>query len=258
MTNFSQIKLGRKPDVQDHRDIYKVAAPVPLPKAYTVTGYPDKIVVLDQGQHSSCTGHATAAFWQQIMISRGIPQVITFSPTFNWYFSRKSEGTEQEDDGVQLRSALAALNTYGLPPIDKWPEEAAINLEPNELSKIYAFGLKLDRYERCNSLADIKYALAIEDQSVCLGIGIFESWYGDKTSSTGHIDYDPKAKSIGGHALLIVGYNDRTEELVVLNSWGTSYGDKGYVYVPYAMLEGEWFDAWTAAKGDLPPSVRGS
>jgi hypothetical protein len=39
--------------------------------------------------------------------------------------------------------------------------------------------------------------------------------------------------SVGGHAMLVVGYNRPQEYFIVKNSWGTSYGQSGYVYLSY-------------------------
>jgi C1A family cysteine protease len=41
---------------------------------------------------------------------------------------------------------------------------------------------------------------------------------------------------LGGHALLVVGYDDATQCFTVRNSWGDSWGDKGYCYIPYKYL----------------------
>ena len=42
---------------------------------------------------------------------------------------------------------------------------------------------------------------------------------------------DPQSASHGLHAMLIVGYNDRQSIFIVRNSWGTSWGDRGYGYL---------------------------
>ncbi|UCC68168.1 MAG: C1 family peptidase [Armatimonadota bacterium] len=39
--------------------------------------------------------------------------------------------------------------------------------------------------------------------------------------------------SVGGHAMLVVGYNRPQEYFIVKNSWGTSYGQSGYLYLSY-------------------------
>ena len=43
-------------------------------------------------------------------------------------------------------------------------------------------------------------------------------------------------KIIGGHAVVICGYDDNNRELIARNSWGTYWGDKGYFYIPYEYL----------------------
>jgi C1A family cysteine protease len=41
----------------------------------------------------------------------------------------------------------------------------------------------------------------------------------------------------GGHAQVIVGYDDNAKCWIVRNSWGTWWGDAGYGYVPYEYLD---------------------
>ena len=39
-----------------------------------------------------------------------------------------------------------------------------------------------------------------------------------------------------GHALLAIGYDRAQETFIILNSWGSGFGDNGYFYLPY-----KWF-----------------
>jgi C1A family cysteine protease len=41
---------------------------------------------------------------------------------------------------------------------------------------------------------------------------------------------------LGGHAVLCVGYDDHKHHFIMRNSWGDSWGDKGYFYLPYEYL----------------------
>ena len=64
----------------------------------------------------------------------------------------------------------------------------------------------------------------------------------------------PNEQTIGGHALVLVGYQDDQKRFIFRNSWGT-WGDGGYGYIPYEyvlnpMLAG---DFWVIEK--LNPSV---
>merc|ERR1712039_1040625 len=40
----------------------------------------------------------------------------------------------------------------------------------------------------------------------------------------------------GGHAVCIVGYDDACQVFIARNSWGTSFGDNGFFYMPYAFV----------------------
>ena len=43
-------------------------------------------------------------------------------------------------------------------------------------------------------------------------------------------------KFLGGHAVLVCGYDGATQRWLVRNSWGTSWGNRGYFTLPYAYL----------------------
>jgi C1A family cysteine protease len=43
----------------------------------------------------------------------------------------------------------------------------------------------------------------------------------------------PQEHCLGGHAVMIVGYDDETQHVIVRNSWGTDWGIKGYFWLPY-------------------------
>ena len=51
----------------------------------------------------------------------------------------------------------------------------------------------------------------------------------------------------GGHAVLAVGFDDKTRRFIVRNSWGTDWGQHGYFTMPYDYLLEENLsdDFWT-------------
>jgi C1A family cysteine protease len=54
-------------------------------------------------------------------------------------------------------------------------------------------------------------------------------------------------RQLGGHAVMAVGYDDENQWLIVMNSWGASWGDKGFFYLPYEYITNNNLsdDFWT-------------
>jgi C1A family cysteine protease len=83
------------------------------------------------------------------------------------------------------------------------------------------------------------------DMKDCLGSGypfvfgftVFPSFESDLVASTGKVPM-PGAdeQTIGGHAVMAVGYDDQAQAFIVRNSWGTAWGVAGYFYMPYAYV----------------------
>jgi C1A family cysteine protease len=46
-----------------------------------------------------------------------------------------------------------------------------------------------------------------------------------------------ESSSIGGHAMLLVGYDNDRQVYIVRNSWGTGWGDAGYAYMPFSYID---------------------
>jgi len=69
------------------------------------------------------------------------------------------------------------------------------------------------------------------------GIHIPGDWYRGEISGTlfGTVA-DPKAKQ-QLHTVSVVGYLDDPGVWIIKNSWGSNWGDHGYGYVPYGVLE---------------------
>jgi len=73
----------------------------------------------------------------------------------------------------------------------------------------------------------------------------------------------PGEKRHGGHAVLAVGYDNAIKiknaedgretkgALLIKNSWGTSWGDRGYGWLPYEyVLNGLAVDWWSLLKNE--------
>ena len=58
---------------------------------------------------------------------------------------------------------------------------------------------------------------------------------------------DKDASPIGYHAVTLVGYDDKEEDFILRNSWGSLWGLNGYSYFPYKHFT-KVIEAWTLFK----------
>jgi len=69
------------------------------------------------------------------------------------------------------------------------------------------------------------------------GFTDYESFESAEVARTGMLQMPkPREGVVGGHAVLAVGYDDKTERFMVRNSWGTSWGKRGYFTMPYSYM----------------------
>jgi C1A family cysteine protease len=96
-----------------------------------------------------------------------------------------------------------------------------------------------------SSISDLKRAL-VQNGPAVAGIALYTSATSGDVSKTGVIPL-PKEKEqmVGGHAIVIVGYDDQASRVKFVNSWGSNWGEEGFGYLPYAYIAKYMTDAWT-------------
>jgi hypothetical protein len=58
-----------------------------------------------------------------------------------------------------------------------------------------------------------------------------------------------RSEFVEGHAVMAAGYDDHTQLLTFMNSWGQSWGDRGSGYLPYQYFDTYVSDAWARYPG---------
>ena len=184
----------------------------------------------DQGDLGSCTANAIAGAIQFLQQAQGEPSVMP-SRLFIYYNERVIEGTVDSDAGAEIMDGIKTINDQGFCPEYEWiydPDKFAVK----PLDACYADAsddLLLQYLSVDNSvLNDVKAALV--QGPVVGGFSVYESFEGDE-AATGNVPLPGKHEQmIGGHAVLIVGYNHT--QFIVRNSWGPDWGRNGYFTVP--------------------------
>ncbi len=230
--------FGWIPDLPDQRD-HLYSAPLRqlagLPVCVDLTSQCP--AVYDQGQLGSCTANAIGAAVEFDRMKQGLPDFIP-SRLFIYWNERNMEGTVQSDSGAQIRDGIKSVAKQGACPETDWPYDISRFTEKPS-GQAYA-DAKLDRavsYQRvAQNLNQMKGCLA-SGYPFVFGFTVYESFESDEVAQTGHAPMPASGEqTVGGHAVLAVGYDDASQWLTVRNSWGDGWGMKGYFTLPYAYV----------------------
>jgi C1A family cysteine protease len=201
--------------------------------------------ILDQGQLGSCTGNGIAGCINFLHVKTGE----TFSRLFVYYNERAIEGTVDQDSGANIDDGINSVKTQGVCLESVWPYDITqFTVKPSDEAYAQASKDVVTDYLQVNSLAEVKRCLAAKFP-VVFGINVYESFEDSTVASSGHVPVpQSNEQCLGGHCMKIVGYDDINGWLIVANSWGTGWGDKGYCYLPYAYINSDASDFATIRK----------
>jgi C1A family cysteine protease len=227
-------------DLPDHRDHMYAAAPrvlTALPAHADLR--PHCPPVLDQGQIGSCTAHAIANAFRFDEMKQKVKGVFPPSRLFIYYNERAMEGTIRSDAGAMIRDGIKSIAKQGVCPETDWPYvPAKFAAKPPAKAYKDALAHQAVTYQRLvQTLSQMKGCLAAGYPFV-FGFSVYESFESAAVAKNGIMPMpSPKDSMVGGHAVLAVGYDDAKQRIIVMNSWSTSWGDKGYFYMPYAYIQ---------------------
>lgn len=203
-------------------------------------------LVRDSGDEGSVVGQALATMLEfQIEKATGKSQPI--SARFLYYAARKAGGLDTKfDSGAQIKDGIKVLSTEGAVAEDVWPYRPRkfADKPPPGVEAAPRFRIA-DARQLAGTVDDLKRALK-QNGPVVVGIEVFETAMTPEAAKTGVIPVPAKKdQPYGGHAIVVVGYDDAKQQLKFVNSWGAGWGDKGFGYLPYDYARKYVNDAWT-------------
>jgi len=285
---LNKYAMGWIPDYPDFRDytedteeVKEILKPSGLPhptagkKARKLPSLPASVdlrewcsPVEDQGQLGSCTAQAGVGvieYYERKAFSRHIDasRLFLYKVTRNLM---KMRG----DTGAYLRSTIGAMVLFGVPPEEYWPytdDEKGFDNEPPAFCYSFAQNYKTLKYYRHDPpsaspeaiVNKVKTYLAASHPAM-FGFTVYSST--EQASTTGRIPFPSRRDKIeGGHAVVTVGYDDKMKiknryadeetvgALLIRNSWGKDWGEKGYGWLPYEyIMKGLAEDFWSVLK----------
>ncbi len=239
-------KYGWVRDAHDPRDIFYTtrlsARPLP-PIVDLESKFP---AVYDQGDANSCVGNAVAAAFEYENLRQ--PEVKDFAPSrlFIYYNARAAEHDTAEDDGAQIRDGIKGVAKLGTCAETAWPYRLdRVTRRPT--ASCYADALRHTAviYRRVTKTIDALRGCLADGFPVVCGIDVFESFESDAVARSGIVAMPEAGEAlVGGHAIVLAGYDTREQRFKVRNSWGEAWGQRGYFTLPYAYVAQHAQDFW--------------
>jgi hypothetical protein len=200
--------------------------------------------VRDMGPEGSVVGQALATALE-FQIAKATHEDHRISARHIYYMARDATGTTSTDSGAFIKDGVRALARKGAVEESTWPYVAGEFAATPPPAVTSARKFRISEAKIVNGLSGLKQALALNGPVVA-GIKMFQSATSAEVAKSGAIPLPgAKASPIGGHAIVIVGYDDKQQRVKFVNSWGAGWGQGGFGYLPYKYIEHYMNDAWT-------------
>ncbi len=213
----------------------------PLPESVSLLRFaPDR---QNQGKQGSCvawsSGYAARSIIESASTAQN-PNNVAFSPAFLY-----SQIGQDNCQGSFIIKAMEFMTNKGAVSFNEFPyDENNCSRQPTNQMMSEAAQNRMHGFNRLTegdgvsnlSLRAIKEHLA-KDAPVVIGMMVggsfMEGMMGQKVWHPTREDYNQTG--FGGHALCIIGYDDRLEggSFQIMNSWGKEWGEDGIGWVRY-------------------------
>jgi hypothetical protein len=210
-----------------------VLQPGPIPSSYQLA----MPVARNQGTEGSCVSFAavygarSAEQYYKTNASSYSDGVNLFSPEFT--FNQVNLGGSCTSSSVV--PTLDLLKTKGVCTWQSMPYSTSngCSLMPTTTQNTEAAQFKISSYSTIISqdITAIKTTIASK-HAVIVTLNIDQQFY----NATPGFIWKSFTGNAGYHAIVLCGYDDSKHAFKALNSWGTNWGDQGYIWIDYDFL----------------------
>ncbi len=247
---FDSVAFNKTPELSVERGI--------LPSSYSLSKY---LPILLVQKESTCVAVSfSLARTMMVAIEDNITDKskitrLHFSPYFVYYLARKKDdlqcanglnpitvGEIAKNVGFERLINVEYPKYYPFADNDLCPSN--IDFFPPELDQHVknAKRYKINELYGTKNIEGVKYSIS-HNMPVILGLQIPKSFEKVKTNLWTPLSTENRSKSIGGHAVVAIAYNDNLYggSVLIANSWGDTWGAKGLTWIRYRDLK-KWMD----------------
>lgn len=212
----------------------------PLPESVSLLKFaPDR---KNQGQQGSCVA------WSSVYAARTIVEAAStgqngnntaFSPSFVY-----NNIALEDCQGSYIQKAMEFMTNKGVLPFNEFPyDDQDCSRQASSQLMNEASGNRMHGFTRLTESEDvnginiraIKEHLA-KDAPVVVGMMVGGSFMQEMLGQEvwTPTDEDRSQTGFGGHAMCVIGYDDRRQAFQIMNSWGPEWGKDGIAWIRYA------------------------
>jgi len=234
------VRYGWRRDCLDRRD-RKWSAPRALLKNLpsSVDNRDLMPPVWNQQFTNTCTGQSMAAQIYGFQKNAQVAKPIVPSSLFIYWNTRDIEDTEAVDSGATLRNTIKAVARWGFASEECWPfDTKKVLTQPVKPCYVEAEPRKITAYARVDQRLDQLKAYLAARGTISFGFAVYANFESQNVAKTGILTMPDQNNDapVGGHAVLLVGYDDAKKMFLVRNSWGSDWGIGGYFWMPYSYV----------------------
>ena len=196
--------------------------------------------IRSQGQQGSCVSWAISYYMkslqEKIEFGMDFTTENVTSPAYTY-----NQITQGNCTGTQLVETLELLKNKGVCTWSSFPYlDTDCNTQPGPAEDDQALQNRISDY-KClsgdNMVNEMKGL--INQQTPIITSAYLSSEFGkvDNFGLTAYREHVVDYSLERCHAMLVVGYSDNYNAFKVVNSWGTDWGDDGFVWIDYAAFE---------------------
>ncbi|MHB0858478.1 MAG: C1 family peptidase [Anaerolineae bacterium] len=249
----SQFTLGLLPSTGD-------LPTISLPSSMSLASLPAVVdlsgglpPVGSQGSQGSCVGWALGYYYKtfQERVERGWDVSAPsqqFSPAY--VYNQRTTSSCSTSSGMSYWDGFSILRDKGAATLSAFPYNPADGCtQPSQAVRDVAWNYRSESFANIfsgagNGNVDALKNLVAQGQPFAIAVPVYTSFY--RVSYNDPVVPRPAANETfyGGHAMLVVGYDDHWGGFKVVNSWGSGWGRNGFAYLSYDFVQNTAWEGW--------------